>query len=105
MIAVSDGEVLLGEAVKDGADSDAIGVLESVVCFDDDVGTTTKFNFRKDSDGALVTRTKAQIKVTSGAEKDTRNAAIALAALQDTFDAAKSALDDGGGDSCADCPP
>jgi hypothetical protein len=102
-IVVSNGRVFIGDPVALVAD-DTVGVLEGMTSFAAGVNSgATKFLFRKDSDGSLATKSAAELRVLTANELTTRNDAASLAALQATFDAAKTALDNGGGDSCDGC--
>lgn len=102
-LTLGTGVALVGDPVKNSADSNAIGVLESIEVRDKTISNAVRGNFRKDSTGGLSTVALSSLAALSAMEIATRNEGIALAAAQAAFDAAAAALDTAGGDPCEGC--
>lgn len=100
MITISDGEVSLGDPVANTDDSDAIGVLESLVVSEDEIETDTQANFRYDDGTGLITIALDLLRVLTDVELGDRVDALALADAQAVFDAASTALTAAGGEPC-----
>lgn len=104
MIIITDGEkVNLGDPVALVSD-DTVGVLEGVSSYARGINDgKTVLLFRADDDASITECDWNDIRILTAEELSDRNEAIALADAQATFDAAKTALDAAGGDSCDGC--